>query len=268
MLENELHKVTVDGEPELTSVVEAFIQLHSKIAMLMMDVDVKRMICDQNENVEMIRHTMALGKWVEDKVATIQLEHVGKRRKQEDTEMSDVGTGEENMTKDLIALTPQQKGMITTVAEQFIRDANESQGQEITTQQQHFSPTDASKITVPPENDLHNALEMLNESQEGKEGFRNLTKSDRAQEMMKDVLTEMMLMDVPHWETAMEKMGFEPNLLHIEVPYLIGALVGNEIRALYESQAITVPLFYKPVHKITETKSIRLEEEASVVEGW
>ena len=66
----------------------------------------------------------------------------------------------------------------------------------------------------------------------------------------------------------MEKMGYEPNLLHIEVPYVIRALVGNEIRALYESQAITIPLFFKPVHKITETKSIRLEEEASVVEGW
>ena len=84
--------------------------------------------------------------------------------------------------------------MITTIAEQYIRDANESQGQEITKLQQHFSATDESKITVPVENDLHNALEMLNESQEGKEGFRNLTKSDRAQEMMKDVLSEMMLM--------------------------------------------------------------------------
>ena len=124
MLENELHKVTVDGEPELTSVVEAFIQLHSKIAMLMMDVDVKRMICDQNENVEMIRHTMALGKWVEDKVSAIQLEHVGKRRKQEDSEMSDVGIEEENTTKDQVALTPDQKNMITTIAEQYIRDAN------------------------------------------------------------------------------------------------------------------------------------------------
>ena len=54
----------------------------------------------------------------------------------------------------------------------------------------------------------------------------------------------------------------EPNLLHIEVPYVIRALVGNKVRALYESQAITVPLLYKQVHKITETKSIRLEEEA------
>ena len=44
--------------------------------------------------------------------------------------------------------------------------------------------------------------------------------------------------------------------------------MGNEIRALYESQELTVPLFFKPVHQITETKSIRLEEEASVVEGW
>ena len=108
--------------------------------------------------------------------------------------MSDVGTEEENTTKDQVALTPDQKNMITTIAEQYIRDANESQGQEITKLQQHFSATDESKITVPVENDLHNALEMLNESQEGKEGFRNLTKSDWAQEMMKDVLSEMMLM--------------------------------------------------------------------------
>ena len=66
----------------------------------MTDVDIKRIICDQNENVEMIRYTMVLGKWVEDKVSTIQLEHVGKRRKQADSEMSDVGAEEENTTKD------------------------------------------------------------------------------------------------------------------------------------------------------------------------
>ena len=74
MLANEQHKVFVDGEPELTAVVEAHLKLHAKIAMIMHDVDVKRMICDQNENVEMIRHTKALGKWVEGKVSTLQLE--------------------------------------------------------------------------------------------------------------------------------------------------------------------------------------------------
>ena len=66
----------------------------------------------------------------------------------------------------------------------------------------------------------------------------------------------------------MKLLNYEPNLLHIEVPYVIRALVGNQIRTLYESQELTVPLFFKPVHQITETKSIRLEEEASVVEGW
>jgi hypothetical protein len=64
MLENELHKVIVDGEPEPTAVVEAYVKLHSKIAIIMYDVDVKHMVCDENENVEMIRHTQALGKWV------------------------------------------------------------------------------------------------------------------------------------------------------------------------------------------------------------
>ena len=73
MIENELHNVIVDGETELTSVVEAYIKLNSKLAMLMTDEDVKRMICDQNENVEMITHTQALGKWVEDNVLALQL---------------------------------------------------------------------------------------------------------------------------------------------------------------------------------------------------
>jgi hypothetical protein len=268
MHENELHKVTVDGEPELTAVVEAYVLLHAKIDMIMTDVDVKRMICDQNENVEMIRHTQALGKWIEDKVSALQLEHVCKRRRQMDSEMSDVGDEEENVSREQVPLTSEQKSMITTVAEQYIRDAKGEQGQDVTRLQQHFAATDASKIPVPSENDPLNALGMLNEAQGDKMGFRTLTNTERAQEMMREILETMMSLDVPNWEAAMKLLNYEPNLLHIEVPYVIRALVGNQIRTLYESQELTVPLFFKPVHQITETKSIRLEEEASVVEGW
>ena len=253
MMENELHKVTVDGEPELTAVVEAYVKLHAKIAMIMHDVDVKRMICDQNENVEMIRHTQALGKWVEDKVFALQLEHVSKRRKQEENNMSDKGPNEEHVDRDQVPLNQVQKNMITTVAEQYIRDASGEQGLDITRTQQHFAPTDTSKITIPADNDLHNALDMLNESQEGKLGYRGLPKSDHIQEMMREVLTEMMTLDVPNWEAAMKNLGYDPNLLHIEVPYVIRALVGNEIRTLYMSQELTVPLFVRSEHKITET---------------
>ena len=268
MMENELHKVTVDGEPELTAVVEAYVKLHAKIAMIMHDVDVKRMICDQNENVEMIRHTQALGKWVEDKVSALQLEHVSKRRKQEENNMSDEGPNEEHVDRDQVPLNQVQKNMITTVAEQYIRDARGEQGLDITRTQQHFAPTDTSKITIPADNDLHNALDMLNESQEGKLGYRGLPKSDRIQEMMREVLTEMMTLDVPNWEAAMKNLGYDPNLLHIEVPYVIRALVGNEIRTLYESQELTVPLFVRSEHKITETKTITLHEAGEVVDGW
>ena len=87
---------------------------------------------------------------------------------------------------------------------------------------------------------------MLNESEDGKVGLRNLTKSERAQEMMKVVLTEMMALEVPNWETAMKQLGYEPNLLHIEVPNMIRTLVGNKLHALYESQEVTIPLFFKP----------------------
>ena len=268
MLENELHKVIVDGEPELTAVVEAYVLLHAKIDMIMTDVDVKRMICDQNENVEMIRHTQALGKWIEDKVSAMQLEHVCKRRRQLDSAMSDVGEEEENVIREQVPLSSDQKSMITTVAEQYIRDAKGDQGQDITSLQQHFSATDASKISIPPENDPLNALGMLNEAQKDKVGFRELTNTERTQEMMREILEAMMSLDVPNWEAAMKQLGYEHNLLHIEVPYVIRDLVGNQIRTLYESQELTVPIFFKPVHQITETKSIKVEEEANVVEGW
>ena len=84
--------------------------------------------------------------------------------------------------------------------------------------------TDTSKIIIPPDNDRYNALDMLKESQGDKVGYRGLTKTDRIQEMMREVLAEMMTMDVPNWEVAMKSLGYEPNLLLIEVPYVIRAL--------------------------------------------
>jgi hypothetical protein len=182
--------------------------------------------------------------------------------------MGDTGPEEENVNRALIPLSQEQKKLITTVAEQYIRDAKGEQGLNITRTQQHFAATDTSKITVPPDNDRYNALDMLNEAQGDKVGYRGLPKTDRIQEMMREVLVEMMTLDVPKWEVAMKNLGYEPNLLHIEVPYVIRALVGNEIRTLYESQELMVPLFLRSEHKITETKTIQLHEEGEVIDGW
>ena len=152
---------------------------------------------------------------------------MSKRRKQAERDTSDTGPEEEIVNRVLIPLTQEQTYMITTVAEQYIRDAKGEQGLSITKTQQHFEATDTPKIAIPLDNDRCNALGMLNESQEDTVGYRGLPKTDRIQETMREVLAEMMTLDVPNWEVAMKNLGYEPNLLHIEVPYVIRALVGN-----------------------------------------